>query len=108
MDKYIGQYRVLIEKDLDGKPMEGTYIKCAGSTQIYRYDKNTLVVYATRQKGKLFVEQIGMDKIKDYVELSRECQIFFDEMYIDEVAKVVKASTRGKNVKPKNKRNYKK
>jgi hypothetical protein len=106
MDKYIGKYRVMPEVDSDGNVMEGNYIKCQAGTEIYRYDENTLVVYTSRAKGKIFAEQL-QGKVLDYVELDKECQIFFDEMYIDEVAGVVKAVTKGKDIKPGNVRPYK-
>ena len=49
MKDYRGKYRVLVERDKDGNPLEDgfTYLKCNGKNmqKIYRYDKNTLVCY---------------------------------------------------------------
>lgn len=105
MDKYVGQYRVIIEKDIrTGENLENTYIKCKHGGQIYRYNDNILVAYIPSTViGKRLVEELKYKLIKyDYG--NKEYRLYFKEEYINEFAETMKASTQGKDIKPGNKR----
>jgi hypothetical protein len=62
MDKYVGTYRILIEKDIrTGENLESTYIKCKHGGQIYRYNDDVLVVYIPSTKiGKKLAEELKL------------------------------------------------
>lgn len=105
MNKYVGTYRILIEKDIrTGENLESTYIKCKHGGQIYRYNNDILVAYIPSRKiGLKIVEELS-DKIVNYDYGDKEYRIYFKEEYIDIFAEIVKASTQGKDIKPGNKR----
>ena len=46
MNKYVGRFRVRIERDkLTGKKQEATYIPCYKGIEIYRYSDDKLAIY---------------------------------------------------------------
>lgn len=111
MEKYIGKYRVVCERDLrDNKPInngENLYIKCRKNNEIYRYNSEVLVLYVPSRQRALYYEKV-LNSVCFKVEYSDyEGKLYFYEKDIEEVAKVCKPLVSGKNIKPKNKRSYK-
>lgn len=101
MDKYIGTYRVLREKDLNGNTTEFTYIPCKYGITMYRYSKNKIALtFETSRSQNVIIPKIK-DKVELFVEGDAEATYLFDEKYIHDIAKVVSARIKGKNIPPK-------
>lgn len=111
MNKYIGKYRVLCERDLEtNKPInngENTYIKCKKNAQVYRYNDEVLVLYVPSRPTALYYEKCLNNACFRYDYSDYEGQFYFYEENIDKVMEVCKPFVSGKNIKPKNKRSYK-
>lgn len=112
MNKYIGKYRVLCERDLrDNKPInngENTYIICKKKATIWRYNDEVLVLYVPSRATANYYKNCLENVCCKYEYGDYEGQIYFYEKDIDRVAEVCKPYISGKNIKPKNKRSYKK
>lgn len=101
MDRYVGTYRVEIERDIHGKPQDATYIPCQYGSTLYRYNDNTIALNLVTSSSR----NIVIPKIKKYVKLftdgDGESTWLFDEKYMDEVCEVVKPKIHGKYKQPK-------
>lgn len=110
MDKYVGQYRVDIERDIYGKPMEFTYIRGSGNykeCKIYRYNGDKLRLYATNGRNvDISLTEAGINATV-VLKASREWVFEFGESDIETVAKLIKARAKGCAIKPQSKRNKK-
>lgn len=108
MNKYIGRYRILVERDIrTNKPLESTYIRCKKGGQIYRYNNDILVYYVPRKLVENIIKQklneLHIDLV-DYYTTSEETIIKFYEKDLDKLADIFEVSTQGKDIKPGNKR----
>jgi len=108
MDRYIGTYRVDIERDIYGNPLEITYIRGSGNyrlCKIYRFNATALRLYCTNGIDMAVkLDQAGVMNF-GIIHCSREAVFQFAEKDIDSVAAVIKARKKGKGIKPKSKRN---
>lgn len=98
--KYKDTYKVILQKDLDGKPTsnkDDTYVPCAKGVQIYRYNQDTLVVsFLTSQYAKNRINDLAtMGVILTKLQLGDdESTYLFPEADFEKVANVVKARKR--------------
>ena len=105
MKRYRGKYRVLIERDDYGDPLENgfTYLKCNKNNRggkIYRYDDKYLVAYVNSSiTGKNMVKKIlEKDLYASVVYYDGECDITFLESDIDKLARIFNISVLGKDM----------
>lgn len=109
MDNYIGQYRIMIERDLrTNEPLESTYIKCNKGGQIYRYNKDILVYSVPRKLSRNNVKEKlnSIDKNIEFIDwynTSEETIIKFYEKDLSMLEDIFQPSIKGKDIKPKNK-----
>ena len=111
MNKYIGKYRVMCERDLrDNKPInngENTYIKCRYNAEIYRFSSEVLVLYVPSRQRAIYYQK-ALDNICFNCEYGDyEGRLYFYEKDIEKVTEICKPYLKGINIKPKNKRSYK-
>ena len=109
MNQYIGTYRVFQAIDNSGKSSSNsndTFLKCRYSSQIYRWNNKTLVLYLTSTNT---VNNV-MPKLKEegvkltlHTEGDTEYVYLFPEKDIEKVASIMKPQIKGKNIKPKSK-----
>lgn len=108
MKKYIGKYRVDIERDsITGEPVENgeMYLRCKGGVEkVYRYDDNTLVVYISSsiEKANNIVKkmsEIGVNIVfrRDY---HKEADIHIKECDLDKVSEIIGIITSGAKIHP--------
>lgn len=103
MNKYKDTYKIKKELDKSGKPSlnkQDTYIPCKRTkNQIYRYDKDTLVVYFHSKiytKNRLTeLTELGIELIP-YQIGDNESTYKFAETDLDKVAEIIKAKKRVK------------
>ena len=115
MIKYLGKYRVLCERDIDGEVVEKdfTYLTGTGShknSKIYRYDNNVLKLYVeaksnpTNRMTKLFQDNgVGIISLVDY---DFEVDILFNESDIDTVCSLINCKTSGSKIVPESIKNH--
>ena len=115
MIKYLGKYRVLCERDLDGEVTDKdfTYLVGTGThknSKIYRYSNNILKLYVegksspTNRMIKAF-EECGVE-ILDIVEYDFEVDILFNEFDIDKVCEIITCKTSGAKIQPDSIKNH--
>ena len=111
MRKYIGKYRVLIERDLDtGEPIEFTYINGTGGrkhTKVYRYDNDTLVIYVPTRWVNNIVERVSeCITVEKTVEYDGEVDIYIKEVDLHRLDHIFKFKTLGANISPESIKNH--
>ena len=104
MQRYIGTYRVDVERDVDGNPMEFTFIRGSGNLKgchIYRETDTKLSLYSPA--GAELMRKMAMLGIqaKPIIICSKEYIFEFDEPEIDIYCKLIKVRTKGKNIDPR-------
>jgi len=115
MIEYLGRYRVLCERDIDGEVTEKdfTYLVGTGShknSKIYRYDDNVLKLYVesksspTNRMAKAF-EDNGIDIIS-LVDYDFEVDILFNESDIEKVCDIITCKTSGAKIQPDSIKNH--
>lgn len=111
MNEYVGKYRVVCEFDMRNlKPIKhDTWIPCKGGGQIYREDKGVLVYWSPKRKKSLHskMKSFMLDDWMGSDKEDAESCIKFPEQYLDQVAKMVGAMTKGKDIPPHYKVNAK-
>jgi len=112
MRKYIGKYRVLIERDIiTGEPMEFTYIvgtKAYKNMKAYRFDENTIVLHVPTTHTNSIINRVSNElkiKIKKSTEYSGEIDIYIDESDLYKANSIFKFKTSGANFKPESVKN---
>lgn len=116
MNKYIGKYRVDIERcPITGDVVEetDTYLRCVARNKggkVYRWDENILVCYveSSVSKAKNMVEEIkerGLEVIK-LVEYADEADIHFYEKDLDKIADIICITTNGAKINPRSIKNH--
>lgn len=124
MDKYIGKYRVDIERDLiSGDPLEDgfTYLRCVGSVgknggSVYRYNEDTLVAYIpskqdsetnTLMKAKNVCEKFDDVGVSyETEEYDNAMDIYFSESDLDKVWEFLSLTKNGAGIAPKSIKNH--
>ena len=115
MIKYLGKYRVLCERDLDGEltDKDFTYLVGTGThknSKIYRHNDNILKLYVegksspTNRMIKAF-EEYGVE-ILDIVEYDFEVDILFNEFDIEKVCEIITCKTSGAKIQPDSIKNH--
>lgn len=114
MKKYIGKYRVDIERDcVTGEPIENgeMYIRCKGGVEkVYRYDENTLVIYVSSSTDKANniikkMNEIGVEAVfKRYY--YKEADIHIKECDLDKVSEIIGIITNGAKIHPTSIKNH--
>lgn len=102
-NKYVGKYRVMAERDENGKPCEFTYLKCRKGVKIYRYDDELLMAYIpSSYKGNRIIKEYGnyIEKVTKY---DGEMDLYFKEVYLDRLKDIFKIHIKGRDIKPRNK-----
>lgn len=113
MNKYIGKYRVVCEFDRETlKPIkEDTYIVCNKDGQIYRINNNTLAYYKPHKGNSKYLidklTEIGVYSIENNSS-DEDILIYFNENYLDKVAKEVGAFISGLDIAPTSIKNLRK
>lgn len=114
MDKYIGKYRVEIERDIDtGDPIPNgqTYLRCVkrnADGKVYRYNEHTLVCYMCGT-GKInnTIEKMDEMKLKYSVEwYSGEADIYFEEDDLDKLVELFGLTSFGADIVPTSIKNH--
>lgn len=116
MNKYVGKYRVDIERCTDtGDVIEDaeTYLRCVSRNKggkVYRWDENVLVCYveSSISKAKNMVKQIeerNVEVIK-LVEYADEADIHFYEKDLDSIADIICITTSGAKINPRSIKNH--
>jgi len=111
MRKYIGKYRVLIERDLDtGEPMEFTYINGTGGrkhTRVYRYDDDTLIIHVPTVQIDGIINRVSEYVIVEKtVRYSTEVDIYIKEGDLGSLDHIFKFKTLGSNIIPESIKNH--
>lgn len=124
MRKYIGKYRVDIERDLDSGDhiLNGfTYLRCSGEIgsnggKVYRYDNDTLIAYIPNKqdtKVKSITRAVNVCKKFNEVGVSYGTQeydnamdIYFSECDLDKVWEFLNLSKTGANIPPESIKNH--
>lgn len=115
MKKYIGKYRVDIERDTDGEPVENgeLYLRCVGRNRggtVYRWDDETLVVYVPSSVGKAnnMIEDMNESGVEILFkrEYYGEADIHIRESDLDKVAETIGLTSFGAYIQPTSIRNH--
>lgn len=114
MDKYVGKYRVLIERDDRGDVVdEGfTYLKCNTpfkGAMVYRFNEDILVFYSPYGTGKTKnllkkLDEINIDYQVTY--MTGESTIKFAESDLDKIHKLLGVANYGAKIPPKSIKNH--
>lgn len=113
MRKYIGEYRVLCERDIYGEPLTDAFTYLVGVNQsysnsmIYRYNEDKLKII---HFGKLHsilsnFKKLGIEPL-EILDCTGECSVVFYEKDLGLVDKFMKIKTIGKNTKPESLKNH--
>lgn len=115
MKKYIGKYRVDIERDIYGEPIEdgNLYLRCVSRNKngmVYRFDENTLVVYVPSSVSKANnmieeMKELGVDIVfkREYY---GEADIHIKEEDLDKVANIIGLTSNGAKTLPTSIKNH--
>lgn len=124
MDRYIGKYRVDIERDMDtGDPLKNgaTYLRCVGATgknggKVYRYNNNTLVAYIPNKQDTHVRSTVRAENVCEKfdekgifyktVQYDNAMDIYFDEVYLDEVWEYLSITKYGAIIPPASIKNH--
>jgi len=116
MKKYVGQYRVDIERDIitgDHLINGQTFLRVPKAMKenggkIYRYNENILVAYVPNKTtgARLYAKSIEKVHLYKIVEYDDGMDLYFKEEYIREMAKIMMVSTNGSNIPPESIKNH--
>lgn len=109
MNKYIGKYRVYIERDKYGEPMEFTYLVSTKYTKdtIYRYSNNVLKLnHVGNLKNIINIFNENKIEILDYLLCDKEGYLLFKESDLDIISHIINIKTYGARIKPESIRNH--
>jgi len=117
MDKYIGTYRVEIERDsFTGDVVKGadTFLRVDSvmakkGGKVYRFDTNVLVAYipVLQRARNVYGEMLDRDvQLVDFVDYSDGMDLYFVESDLVRVADLLKVSTLGASTKPDSLKNH--
>lgn len=103
--KFVGQYRVFLQKYLNGKPSKNQYdtYLLHKTGQIYRYSENTLALFlnSTQSKNKYIpILDENNIKYKEFISGESEYIFHFPEKQLPTVAKIVNVQRKFKNEFP--------
>lgn len=116
MKNYVGRFRVRSPKKNDGtftENLDDTYVVCKNNVEMYRYNDNILALYipTARTSNKLQKElwhyltnetkEMITYEIKRDNKLSGEWVFYFEEKYIDLIAKMIKPKIGGAKINPR-------
>lgn len=116
MEKYVNKYRVQVERDIHGEPMEFTYLQCIGKNkggEVRRYSDDILVaIVIGKSIGKAnnmfsnISKVIGNDKNLKRVDYEFESDIYFSESNLDKLAEVLCVKTTGASIPARSLKNH--
>jgi len=114
MEKYIGKYRTLAERNLNGDPLENgfTYLRCIKRNRggkVYRFNDDTLVVYVlgTGKSNNIIkdIKNVGVEILK-VIEYDGEKDIHFKESDLDKIKDIIGLTSNGAKINPSSIRNH--
>lgn len=113
MRKYVGRFRVLCERDINGDPVDNDFTYLVGTrnyrdVKIYRYDEDKLKVYIPMGRISKLLDKmraLGVE-ILDSEYYDGEVDLIVLERDLPVLASIFEIKTTGANIKPESVKNH--